>query len=219
MRALALVVIAAVSLAACEQQTGGTGGGSGGGQAASNVFPNLFQTAYRAEANITNPENGQVMPVVMIRDGHKMRMEMSGDQGQTVIIVDPDSGENLMISNAMGRQVAMRVHSDQIENPADVWARSMGSATFAGPCAGAGQTGTSWAHTADDGTPETVCVTGDGIILKATHGDRTTWETTSVQRGPQAAALFQAPAGVQVMDLGGLTAQARAAAEAAQKGH
>lgn len=219
MRALAMVLIAAAALGACEQQVGEKGGSAGGGSAASSVFPNLFQTAYRAEANIINPQNGEVMPVVMIRDGHKMRMEMTADNGQTIMIMDPDRGESLIITNAMGRQMAMRAQTDQIENPAEMWAREMGSATFSGPCAGAGQTGSQWSHTADDGTPETVCVTGDGIILKATRGSQTTWETTSVQRGPQAANLFQAPPGVQVVDLGNMASQARAAVEAAQKGH
>ena len=37
-------------------------------------------------------------------------------------------------------------------------------------------------------------------------------ETTSVQRGAQAANLFEAPPGVRVMDVSGLSAQANAMA-------
>ena len=217
MRALAVVLISAAALAACGQNA--TAPNAGGGGSAANAFPNLFQTAYRAEATITNPRDGTTMPVVMIRDGRKMRMEMTTEQGPAIMIMDPDSGENLMISNAMGRQVAMRVRTDQLENPADEWAEAMSGSTFTGPCAGAGQTGSSWARTSDEGKPQTVCVTGDGIILQATEDGHTTWETTSVQRGPQAATLFQAPPGVQVMDLGDLGAQAQAAIREAQKGH
>ena len=49
-------------------------------------------------------------------------------------------------------------------------------------------------------------VTDDGIILRAREGERTVWETTSVQRGPQDASLFTLPPGVQVMDLSNMGA-------------
>ncbi len=62
----------------------------------------------------------------------------------------------------------------------------------------------------------TACVTNDGIILEAKEGDRITWQTTSVQRGPQAAELFTVPAGVQVIDMADMGAAMRDAMERAK---
>jgi len=67
----------------------------------------------------------------------------------------------------------------------------------------AGENGAEWTRE-ENGAPQTACVTSDGIILRATEGGQTVWETTSVQRGPQSADLFTLPAGVQVIDLNNL---------------
>ncbi len=69
---------------------------------------------------------------------------------------------------------------------------------------GRGESGVEWTANDQDGGPKTACVTNDGIILKATENGVTTWETSRVQRGAQAADLFLVPEGVQVMDLGSM---------------
>src|SRR5690606_713728 len=79
-------------------------------------------------------------------------------------------------------------------------------ATQTGSCSVAGQTGAEWTRTTDADGTDTVCVTNDGIILRATDDGRVVWETTRVQRGAQNAALFTVPEGVEVMDLGNLGA-------------
>lgn len=194
MRVKILALAGAAVLAACNPSA------PSGGGAPSSVFPNLFQTAYRAEGTMQNPENGQTMPVVMIRDGRKMRMEMTSAQGQTAIINNPDTGQTLVLTTTGGQTSGMLMATGDNSNPAADWEAEMATATFVGPCAGAGQTGSEFTRT-DGEDVSTVCVTGDGIVLKATENGQTTWETTSVQRGPQSAALFAAPPGVQVTDL------------------
>jgi hypothetical protein len=192
------LVLAAAALAACNQsgQSADSGGGGGGG-----AFPNLFQTAYRAEFTMINPESGQSMPGVLIRDGQKVRMEMNSPQGAMVVISNPDTGDMYTIVNAGGRQIATRSTGAAVENPWDNWSSEMNTtATASGPCSAAGENGQSWTSQTD-GEDSTACVTSDGIILSATQNGATTWETTSVQRGPQNASLFQLPPGVQVMDL------------------
>jgi hypothetical protein len=196
MRVVAFAILAAVTVAACGQ--GAPNGDVGG---ASNVFPNLFQTAYRTEANIRNPQTGEMSPIVMVRDGQKMRMEINSPEGQMVIISNGDTGESLIISQAEGRQFAMRQSDTGVDSPEEAWGAELAAnATFAGPCVHIGEAGAEWRRTDEQGENAT-CVTGDGIILWSSVNGARTWEATSIARGPQPAELFAAPPGVQVMDL------------------
>jgi len=199
MRVATLALTVVVLLAGCGQGTPG-GGGNGGSaaDAVSSVFPNLFQTAYRAEADIRNPESGEITPIVTVRDGHKTRMEF----GSTIIIANGDTGETLVIAEADGRRYAMRQNNaDAIKAPEEYWAdEAANSATFAGPCVHLGEAGGEWRRT-EEGSAAASCVTPDGIILWSSMNGERTWETTSIQRGPQSADLFTLPPGVELLDL------------------
>lgn len=188
MRCAALAVISALTLAACGQNA-----------PAPSVFPNLFQTAYRAEATIT-AEDGQTIPVVMIRDGDKQRMEFNAPQGRMVVIHNGESGEQVALMTIGDRTVAMSGGvAGAVSDPAENWNADMTArATRVGPCAGAGQTGTEWA---DAESNSSTCVTNDGIILSSTQDGRQVWQTTSVTRGPQSPDLFVVPPGVEAMDM------------------
>jgi hypothetical protein len=201
MRSAALALASVCVLAACNPSAPGGGG-----------FPDLTSGSYRAEANIM-ADDGTTMPVVMIRDGRKLRMEMTiPGAGQTVMITNPDTGEDFVISDVGGRQMAMRLSGQDtpVRDPAADWSGEMAAnATRTGNCNVAGENGVEWTRAATEGdAASTSCVTSDGIILRGTDGDRVVWETTSVQRGPQSAELFALPAGVQVMDLGAMMAPA-----------
>jgi len=198
MRRLGLAALAMAVLAACNPSTPSSD--SGGGGAA--VFPNLFQASYRAEATITRPDSGQTMLVVIIRSGQKVRMEMNGPQGAMVIVSNPEANATFSIVNAGGRQMALQVSSDEVTDPNQDWTGEAGT-TFVGPCTVGGESGNEWSRATGDVT-STGCVTQDGIILRATSNGQTTWETTSISRGPQDASLFTLPAGVQVMNLNNL---------------
>lgn len=218
MRRAALAIVTILALAACNpsapsgeaEQQADAGGG---------LFPDLTSTAYRAEATLTN-ENGETMPVVMIRDGRKLRMEVNSAQGASTMISNAETGESFILSTAAGRTMALRATglSEQFANPADAWQGELATtATRTGDCSVAGENGAEWTKTtAEDGT-DTVCVTQDGIILRATDDGRVAWETTSVQRGAQEASLFQLPPGVQVVDLGDMGGAAQRALEAAKQ--
>jgi hypothetical protein len=106
----------------------------------------------------------------------------------------------------------MQLSAVNYENPAEQWSADMAStATRTGSCSVAGESGSEWTRTVDEEV-NTACVTDDGIILRATENGQTTWETTSVQRGPQSADLFVLPPGVQVMDMSAIAGAAAAAA-------
>ena len=161
------------------------------------------------------------MPIVMIRDGGNSRMEFSAGEGQSTLITNSASGESYIITNQGGRVMAIRASglSDQFTNPADEWQGELAqTATRTGSCSVAGETGAEWTKTTTEDGTDTVCVTQDGIILRATDDGRTVWETTQVTRGRQDAALFQLPAGVQVMDLGNMGAAMEQMLERAKQG-
>jgi len=208
MRAVALALLSAAALAACNPSAPGGGGGEEGGaassQADSDVFPNLANASYRAEATITD-DNGRSMPIVMIRSGGMQRMEMSTSEGQSTVITNGETGEAFMITTAAGQTMAMRMSGmNQVSNPADAWSGELAAtAVPGGPCTAAGVTGREW-NRVENGVAKAACVTGDGILLRATDGDRTVWETTRVERGPQSADLFVLPEGVRVVDLGNM---------------
>lgn len=203
MRVAVLALVSACALAACNPSAPSGGGEQDVGSPSAGLFPNLFQTAYRAEAVVTDA-SGATTPMVMIRDGQKLRMEMASPQGQMTIITNGDTGESFMITSAGGQTMAMRTSVDQQDLPSANWEAELAeTATRTGSCSGAGQSGSEWTSQ-EGGVVSTACVTDDGIILRATEGGRVVWETTRVQRGPQNPALFALPAGVQVMDLGQL---------------
>lgn len=204
MRFAALALVTACALAACNPSApAGNAGGS--------AFPDLSRASYRAEATVQSPDGG-TMPVVMIRSGNKMRMEMASPQGQMAVINNGETGDSFVLMTNGGRTVAMQMSAVDYKNPADEWNAEMTStARRTGACAVAGESGSEWTHDVN-GKANTACVTDDGIILRATEEGRTTWETTSVQRGPQSADLFVLPPGVQAMDMSAIGGAAASAA-------
>jgi hypothetical protein len=217
MRIAALALISACALAACNQSgpSDSADSNAGGG-----LFPDLATASFRAEATLTS-NDGEAMPIVMIRDGRKVRMEFNAGEGASAVITNGESGESYVLTTQGGRTMAIRASGfdDAISDPAHEWQGDLAeSATRTGTCSVAGENGAEWTKTTTEDGTDTVCVTEDGIILRATDDGRTVWETTSVQRGPQAAAQFELPAGVQVMDLGNLGAAAQQAIDRARAG-
>jgi hypothetical protein len=215
MRRAFLALASVCALAACNPagQTD-TAADAGGG-----LFPDLNRIAYRAEATLSN-QDGEAQPIIMVRDGRKTRVEFGTGDGASTIITNGDTGESFVVTTQAGRTMAIRASGmgDQFSNPADAWQGELAQeATKTGTCSAAGETGDEWTKTTETEGTDTVCVTSDGIILRATDDGRVVWETTSVQRGAQAANLFTLPEGVQVMDLGNMGNAMSQALEAAKQ--
>lgn len=203
MRATAIfVAFSALALAACNPAAPG-GGAAGGG-----LFPTATASSYRIEAVLTH-EDGSTMPLVLVRDGQKQRMELNGEEGSSIIISNGETGESFTIVTMNGQTVAMRSVADAALgalDPSQDWrAELAATATRTGGCSGAGQSGSEWTNT-KDGAVQTICITEDGIILAATAGGRAVWQTTQVRRGGQPADQFTLPPGVQVVDMGNAAA-------------
>ncbi|MGE0829586.1 MAG: outer membrane lipoprotein carrier protein LolA [Hyphomonadaceae bacterium] len=196
MRHLILAGFAALALTACGQTNTAE---TAADQAQT---PNLLGSSYRAEALATSQADEPPTQIVMIRDGAKVRMEVTAAQGQVVTIVDPAAQEAYTLMPA--QRQAMRISLDtEIPTPEQAWqdAFQNGSAVLTGPCTVAGEVGSQWQIAAEGEPLKTSCVTADGILLRSTEGERTVWETTSVTRGAQDAAFFTVPADYRVLDL------------------
>jgi hypothetical protein len=156
----------------------------------------------------------------MIRDGRKSRFEITTGEGASTIVTNGDTGETFVLASQGGQTMALRSSgaSEAFNDPTDAWQGELSqNATRTGTCSVAGENGAEWTKTtAEDGT-DTVCVTEDGIILRATDDGRVVWETTQVQRGAQSADLFVVPEGVQVIDAGNFGGLLNDAIEAAKQ--
>ena len=214
MRIAALALMSVLTLAACSPKApeGTANAPANPGGVAGNLFPNLFQASYRAETTVLR-ENGDTIPMVIVRSGQNVRMEITSPQGPMVIVQNGETHQGFTLMNMGGRQIAMTMDTSGADNPLaqdplQAWARQEGvQLTRGGPCTAAGEVGAEWSSTRPDptsGNPvtNTACVTGDGIILQAKSNGRVTWQATRIQRGPQDPTQFQLPPGVQVMNLG-----------------
>ncbi len=218
MRRAILAVVSVFALAACNpaapaDDSAGNGANGGG------LFPDVSHAAYRAEATLSSAQHGS-MPVVMIRDGSNIRMEFSSEDSPSTFIANGTTGESYIITTQGGRTMAIRASgmSDGITDPTANWQGELAqNSTRTGNCSVAGENGAEWTKTTPEDGTDTVCVTEDGIILRATDDGAVVWETTSVQRGPQSAELFTLPAGVEAMDLGNMGAAMSQALEAAKQ--
>lgn len=213
----ALAAAALLGLAACGQNDASKGAAAP--PAASpldSVFPDLTQASFRGVFNLRRAGREETQPVTMIRSGANLRMEMMAAQGPATVISNADANEAYVISERGGQRFALQVAMDNemLGDALAAWREGRG-ATRVGACSAAGLSGTEWAiaPTETNSAPRTACVTSDGIVLRAAEDGATTWEATSVQRGPQDPALFQIPAGVQVIRLGDMAARMRAAME------
>jgi hypothetical protein len=213
MRAAALAVISVVALAACSPSGGSAshgGASSASSGSASNGFPTGTGVSYKQEATMSIA--GQTIPEVFYHDGGKVRTEMSGAMGNTVMVVNNDTHEGFTVATMMGRTIATRMdltqpqaNQDQI---AQMRAQMKNRAHQVGACSAAGENGTEWEMTPPAGTDtsastqqRSMCLTSDGILLQMKMNGAVVFNTTSIQRGPQDASLFEPPAGVHFSEV------------------
>ncbi|MEM8877969.1 MAG: hypothetical protein AAGD23_08850 [Pseudomonadota bacterium] len=116
----------------------------------------------------------------------KMRIDMQSEGQQMTMVRDLNGGESTMWSSMMpGMAMQMNTGADAIPN-----GQSTGQSDTVG-----GEACTVWQVEGSD-----ICITADGIPVRSV-GDGVTATMTSIDRSSQDAALFEPPAGVQVMPL------------------
>ena len=129
-------------------------------------------------------------------DAQPRQQRIRWSVAQASMRIDPPSPGLYMIGNFQTGRM-------EVVKPADQSVLDMGPGSFnphADPSfrkLGADQVGglpcTNW-QTADNGGRSTVlCLTSDGVMLRASHGDQVLVEASSVTYGPQDPAAFTAP--------------------------
>ncbi|MBL8531769.1 MAG: hypothetical protein JNK94_08545 [Hyphomonadaceae bacterium] len=100
--------------------------------------------------------------------------------------------------------VAVQIPNADAPQPLETaWAALGGDhARHVGRCNVAGEAGHEWRprEAPQAGVERTACITEDGVVLRVSEAGRVLWEATSLQRGPQDAALFGVPPGYQLID-------------------
>ena len=213
MRATALAAVSVLVLAACSPgggaSTAGNGAGSSGATASGGGgFPTASNVAFRQEGTLTI--GGQTIPQVSYHDGGKVRTEMKGPMGDTIMVVNNDTHEGFTLAHMMGRTIATRIDLTQqsaspvTQDQVAQWRADMANrAHQVGTCSAAGESGTEWEVAPPAGSADTsagqrsMCVTNDGIMLQMKMNGEVVFNTTSIRRGPQDPSLFTPPAGVQ----------------------
>jgi hypothetical protein len=202
--AAAAVCVGVVALAACSPGGPGAKGpmGAAGGQGVS------------AEFTIENPEKkGPDEPRLagkFYRSGDKIRMEFSepGGKGGFAMIVD-QSTALMLITDEAGKVTGIKAPNMASLAKAqgedgNIFSRDFtkpdANATLVGPCSAAGESGKLY-RTTTDGRTSDVCFGDVGMPLEMTENGTKVWQTTKVTRGAPDAALFVAPAGVEVLDM------------------
>ncbi len=109
----------------------------------------------------------------------------------------PTEGLFIVIDYRQGRMHTVR-QSDKLV--LDMAAPALGAGDYVrrGEDQVAGLACTDWEATATDGQPTVACITGDGVLLRATAGDRTLLSAVSVDYTSQDPSLFAVPDGFTV---------------------
>ena len=220
-----IFIAAALALSACGPKAGETststtttttstnGGGAFGG-----MFPTK-QAAYKATYQL-GEDSSRVMTIYSSGDG-KMRTEASMGKGMTpVSLIDRDNKQFLSYVEGPGApKRATKLSADSIKQFEDMMpsgdAAAMAKPTKIGSDSVAGLSCNIWqlpappegvapapADPAAAAGDRTLCLTDDGIMLRAGAKEKPRLLATSVNKGPQDAALFVLPAGYEIIDMG-----------------
>ncbi len=203
MRLFAAALLA-LALCACSRPAETESAAPGESPAASDFefgFPQLYQTAYRAEIRVMSANESATF--VFYRDGENFRFESEGGgQGPAAFLHRAESDETYMLMQRGGKTMAMRIPagSDMAPKAPEAGWADRADVTPGGPCEAAGERGREFSSNAD-GKMVTACVTKDGIPLWSAVDGARVFEAVSVARGPQAESLFRLPDDAAIMDL------------------
>jgi hypothetical protein len=178
-------------------------------------YPTFTAKQYRLEGNRTLPGTEISGPATFYRDGERLRYEgVLNGYGIATVIYDPARNAAYLLQSspprrrlfagAPPRPIASRLNDAEIRQPLEVaWAAlgADGARSF-GRCRIAGERGVFWRtrQPVAPGIVRTACITPDGIVLQLTENDTVLFRATSLQRGPQTAALFEIPETYQIID-------------------
>jgi hypothetical protein len=139
--------------------------------------------------------------VLDTRGGPSLRERLRWDVAAERLRIDPPTAGLYVIIDLKARRMSTVRAADQtvIETAAPASATGLpdnaaSGATRQGESVVAGLACTDWSVTDAAGEPMTVCLTQDGVLLRAGTTTRTLLTATSVQYGPVDPAAYQVPA-------------------------
>lgn len=170
-------------------------------------------------ADMVTSHRGESMQGKMYFGGNKMRMDMAARGHESIMIMDvakkttymlmPQQRMYMEFNAAMAERSGMRrpdIKPVDPGNPCSVDAamkcRKVGTEVVNGrPC-------DKWEFTSQSGYAQTVWIDQKlHFMIKTLGSDGTTTELRNIQEGPQAASLFEIPAGYQKFDMGSMMGQ------------
>ena len=129
-------------------------------------------------------------------DAQARQQRIRWSVAQASMRIDPPSPGLYMIGNFQTGRM-------EVVKPADQSVLDMGPGSFdphadasfrkLGPDQVDGLSCTNWQTADNGGQPTVLCLTSDGVMLRASHGDQVLVEASSVSYGPQDPAAFVAP--------------------------
>jgi hypothetical protein len=178
-------------------------------------FPDFSAKQYRVEGNRTLPGTEFSGPAIFYRDDERLRYEgILEHHGVVTVVYDPVRKTAYMLDSSTSRRrlfagetpqrLAMQLSEADTPQPLEAaWAMlgPQNTRSF-GRCRIAGERGNLW-RPREPIAPDverTACITPDGIVLQLTENDTVLFEATSVERGPQAASLFEIPETYRIMN-------------------
>ena len=154
---------------------------------------------YSAKIEVT--ANGRTVPADLFISGSKIRMEMVMDEGpvagrEAVFVADRKIGEAFTLADMDGRKMAIKMDINKAMEQINFSNQDLGPAL-----------GKKWIGfrrcTNYKTMAGTTCLTKDYAVLEAVD-DESHMIVKKLKKGRQDPALFEVPAGYQVMDLGGM---------------
>ncbi len=179
--------------------------------------PQFGAASYRIEGLTTPRGGGEATHTIIYRANSNMRVEatLPAIGSATVVFDEATGGAYALNPGTTPRDVgtdgeilspagiAVRIEDAQAPQPLETPWAALGAenARAGGRCTVAGERGREWRPREQvEGAERHACITEDGIVLMVTENGVRLWEATSLQRGPQDAALFGVPAGYRMID-------------------
>ncbi|HYD73192.1 MAG TPA: hypothetical protein VEF55_08640 [Candidatus Binatia bacterium] len=177
-------------------------------------YPHFTAKQYRLEGTRTLPGTDLSGPATFYRDDERLRYEgILESHGIATVVYDPLRKTAYLLDSSASRRrlfagetpqrLAMQLSEADTPQPLEVTWAALGAENVRsfGRCRVAGERGNLW-RPRDPIAPDverTACITPDGIVLRLTENDAVLFEATSVERGPQAASLFEIPEAYRII--------------------
>jgi hypothetical protein len=178
------------------------------------VNPALFVASYRVDATMFPEGGGPGLPLTMVRDADRTRMEITTPASGRVVIITLGA-DSFVIRETLGLYDVIRIPAALAPQAPDVaWAQAGVRVRRTGECRVSAEQGVLYESTDPAaGVRGVACISADGVMLEAHENGRLVWRASRVLRGVQDPDQFALPAGANAIDAAAIADEAEAATE------